>query len=279
LVSTPRGLFIGSNNYFYGLNVWRATFGDDGGYKLFLPLVGGRGQDGSAPPPVVKPQTPENIQAEIIADRPETKACETQYENDYADYVVSWTPLPEATAYRVYRADFLLDGHFPTLGYDPGFQVPGPFKLIATTEKPYYVDDNNGNCERLAGDIYQYRIVALNTEGVSRPSIVVRVPNLQTPLTFRGLENTLKEWAAQSPTTEQGINSTVRPALVGAETAVRAGDLVGARQRLEQLQQTLAGTVGLMEPWRREDLGLLLDKLIRRVELVQLNILAANALQ
>lgn len=168
--------------------------------------------------------------------------------------VLSWDPLPGATRFRVFRA---------ILGPASGAHTfARPPREIGTSTTTVFFDKT-----AVPNEPYHYFVIGEASSGAkSAPSNVVRAPLLASQPTFRGLAATILDWGG-----------TVAVPL--ADQMETAGDLFGQGQdepALNELDdvETMATTV--LPPWRVEDLHVLLEKLRRRIGLVQAGILAAK---
>lgn len=98
--STPYGLFLGTQNYYYGLLVFLA-----------------RGLD--------------HVQ-------PAASDLETEVVGNHA--VVSWAAAPGAVRYHVYRSAFTVNREVQSLEYASRAWVQGPFTEIGVTDQTHFVD-------------------------------------------------------------------------------------------------------------------------------------------
>lgn len=89
---------------------------------------------------------------------------------------------------------------------------------------------------------------------------------------------TLDDWLDPGKL-ESRSAADIASVLEEAHGDVSAGDLARALHRLEQLRQSVKdGQVIGLDPWRAEDLEILLAKLARRVRLAQAGIIAPSDL-
>jgi len=169
-------------------------------------------------------------------------------------FYLSWEEVPAALAYHIYRSDVNDDEDrtFRPIGHtvDRFFHEPLPPK----------------------GDqVAHYYVVAELAPGVfSAPSNITRLPYLGEVPTFPGVRKHLEDWNAAN---------SVLNALAGAGLSYRIGSYPLALAKLRRLKGEIEGTPDLLSPnWRAEDAIILLDKLIRRVELADLGLASGDRL-
>ena len=265
---TPYGLFLGTANDAYGLNIFRAQSPPDGGRFL----------------------GPARAEVEMFQRQP----------------VVSWEPVPGAVRYHVTRAlidqvslrPFPLgeteqpastlstlglsvqssgatdsDGDVVTTPDDPA--EPGqvdsrlatwvhrPFESVAVVEGTVFVDTAIEPQERRL-----YLVLAEDARGVlSESSNLVLAPNLTPPLTFSDVITRLNTLATRRMFTSDEMAGSARfivQQASGHAVANRMGDAADTLQVLRD--QVRYGSVVYFPEAR--DLEVLLSKLIRRMKLV-----------
>lgn len=256
LVPTAHGLFLGVNNYFYGTTVWR-TMSDSrlvgipsgrASHLVYLPLLMSQGAS---------------------AEQPHQSPIRVQGEAKDGKVILSWDASSETTQFHVFRSEFVSKSKTLLPILDPVIWIPGPFTEIGTTQEPFFVDTTAASDR-----IYHYYIVGQDRKGMlSYPSTIARLPSLSKAVTCAGLLDTLSDWSRESPRNAQGFQATILPALVVVQTHIAAGNLEAAMVGLQDLQQRLTQEPNVLDPWRAEDLTMLLDRLIQRVELARLGVL------
>ena len=268
---TPYGMFVGTANDAYGLNIFRA--------QAPTPAEGARFLG------------PARAEVEMFQRQP----------------VLSWDPVPGAVRYRVTRAliDQVSLRPFPlgeteqtpstltTMGF--GVQASGatdsdgdavttpddptepgqvdsrlatwvhrPFEEIATVQGTVFVD-----APIEAGDRRLYLVLAEDARGqLSESSNLVMAPSLSPPLTFSDLLTRMNTFATRRVFTTDEMAGTSRflvQQASGYAVANRMGDAVDILQQLRD--QVRYGAVVYFPEAR--DLDVLLSKLIRRMKLVQ----------
>ena len=261
LAATPAGLFIGSANHYYGLNIWRATqdvatagiadrkLATAAPYAVYLPIT--LSSSGH-------PAPPELLQAENSGDR----------------VILTWERPAGAALFHIFRADFTLATDLQIPDIDTDIWVPGPFNQIDTTDQTYFVD-----MTARAGQYYHYYVVADDGQAaLSAPSNLARAPSLATAVTCTSVQATLADWALQSQTSRQAILGRLLPELATIRTLISSGDLAEAQRHVAQLEQLLSDEPALLESWRVEDLQVLLARLEQRLALAQLGIISPATL-
>jgi hypothetical protein len=257
---TPNGLFLGSLNQYYGLNIWRGQPPvaplSDAPFNFFLPLAAQSHEARASAPPTA-------ATAPALAAPARARA-----EMHGAQVVVSWKVVPGATLYHVFRSQLVFESGVSVPDDDtPGLLLPGPFQELGITDQPYYVDTTVRN-----GGQYHYYVVAGNREMRSLPSNTARAPTLAPAVSFDTLLRWLDDWSRQSATTA-GVQHSAGPALSHAHAFASVGDWDGAYAELAQLQRALAQKSAPIDPWRVTDLRGLLDILIQRVKLASLGVI------
>ena len=160
--------------------------------------------------------------------------------------VLSWEGSPDATNYLIFKSDC---------------HSKFEFELIGATDQLYFLDSKAVDLNRR-----HYYVAAENSEGyLSANSNMVRAPSLSPPVTFKSLKKNLSTWEAP-------IGLKLK--LSWARYLVKRDKLDEALSELELLKEMVTDDPTLLSPWRAEDLKILIDKLIRRIELVQLGVLA-----
>jgi hypothetical protein len=155
--------------------------------------------------------------------------------------MLTWEGSPTAVRFHVFR--------------DSGFALPAEMAVVdaRAPEGRLFIDRSvKANVQ------YRYSVVAEDEHGArSGPSNTVRIPVVGPVPTFVSLEEMLQQW--------QGTRTLIT-ALRDARSAVARGDYAGARYRLQAMRTR---TRSVLSYWRVEDLDVLLEKFIRRVQLVE----------
>ena len=250
MVSTPYGLFIGSQNHYYGLQLWRSS----DIYTTFVPVVFGASQS------VDQPTTTPVVSTVSRLNPAQGLHAEQVSEN----VVLSWLPSPGATRYAIYRADFVrqtdlegktIDGQT----IDGQAWVPGPYRVLGRTTNDFYVD-----AVTLPGRYFHYYVVAETDQGVAAPpSNLLRVPSFAAPVTFDSLRERLSlvaQPAQMAPLFAQ---------LDAGRASVGQGNLAKAELQLEQFEQRLNGLSATQPAWWIDDTRVQVDLLSRRLQLAQ----------
>ena len=304
--STPYGLFLGTANEYYGTRVFRGVHGEV--YTIYLPLVQASGGSLVLSPVEVMARARQSSTGPSVIQAPSrspgfVKPPERlEVEIEDGAVVLSWERPPRATRFRIYRSDFtslrqalrqapgpLAQGQrahggpqdaanrqlqIPNL--DPDAWVPGPFVEIGTTDQFFFVDNTALTDERY----YHYYVLAEDTQGcASQPSNSVRAPSLRPAATFDSLKNSIAEWAGRAKVKNQNALDRILLTLADARVSAREGDFSNTIRQLEQLHSMVAHNEPIiLDPWRAEDLEVLLAKLARRVRLAQVGLISPQAL-
>jgi hypothetical protein len=229
--STPFGLFLGTANDFYGLNIFKAS------------------------PPQSSPlPAPGRLEVEVAQQRP----------------VLSWNPVPAATRYRVHRANMytVLLSSNPEIDSTESQRQESwmhePFEEIAVTRDTIFVDTPAASGARRL-----YLIVAEDEQGrLSEFSNLVVAPSLTPQLTFSRLLRSIDRFQQSGRFTSPEAAKDTLLAIQQASGLAVANRMAAASDVLETLrQQVLYGAI-VFDP-DAQDLEILLGKLIRRMKLVR----------
>jgi len=268
--STPYGLFLGTANEYYGTRVFRAVHGEV--YTIYFPLVQKTGNQGSGNQEIRKSGN------EGMPDFLTTDSLTTVLEVESQDgpVVLSWELPSGATRFHIYRSDFTSHRQFQIPNLDSDIWIPGPFVEIGTTDQFFFVDTS----VRTDQHYYHYYVVAEDAQGnISQPSNLVRAPSLAPVVTFDSLRNSIADWAGRSKIKDRNALDEVLLTLANARDNAKEGDFDSALCQLEQLHSTVMhkGSV-ILNPWRAEDLEILLARLARRVRLAQIGLISPQSL-
>jgi hypothetical protein len=191
---------------------------------------------------------------------PPAPAAPQRLEADAADatVVLSWDASPEDGLFHVFR---------DTTSSRSREVVAGRPRFLDGT---WAVVDGRARAE----ESYSYQVVATDASGrSSNASNVAAAPSQAMPADFATVEAALLRWRAPLGWIAQ---------LRVAESQSRSGAYGESRRGLRRLLSTV-GDIAIdaaaqIPSWRREDVQVLLRKLIRRVSLVEMGLLAPDAL-
>jgi hypothetical protein len=298
--STPYGLFLGTTNEYYGTRVFRGVHGEV--YTVYLPLVqksGGGLATSTVPSPSLLSESGLRLSAGLSPVEPMASARQSsagvsesqapshgpgfvkpperlEVESQGGAVVLSWEVPSGATRFRIYRSDFTFNNQLQIPHLDPGTWIPGPFVEIGMTDQFFFVDTPALADQRY----YHYYVLAEDAQGnISQPSNLVRAPSLRPVVTFDSLRNSIAAWAGRSKVQSQDALDGVLLTLADAHISAREGDFSSAMRQLEQLHSM--GTHNkptMLDPWRVEDLQVLLAKLARRVSLAEVGLVSPQHL-
>lgn len=266
--STPHGLFVGTANKWYGLQIWRGAPADNPlpqTAERAGPVVGSRA-----------PAAPQNLEAEPLD----------------TGVLLSWEPVSWAARYHVLRAQVVDQRHqirrspflariiklvrmafavMPSLYLPPvpdQVWVPGPYVEIGVVDQTTFVD-----AEGQAGVRYLYMVQAETEMGArSNFSNVVALPLLAPPVTQAVVMERLQRLALQDVGDLAAHFMHVRAALAsGDSVAAAAGLQDGAAQIADALDHAT-------DPVALADLQVVWAKWQRRVALSRQGLLPASRL-
>jgi hypothetical protein len=298
--STPYGLFLGTANEYYGTRVFRGVHGEV--YTIYLPLMqksGGGLTTSTAPSPSPSLLSESGLRlrpalsvAEVTI-RPSDQGPMTSFvkpperlevESQDGAVVLSWELPSGTTGFHIYRSDFTSNRQLQITNLDPDMWIPGSFSEIGTADQFFFVDTTALTDQHY----YHYYVLAEDAQGnISQPSNLVRAPSLAQVVTFDSLGNLIADWAGRS-SEAQSSKPALSPVevskaqrvlllLTDAHSSTREGDFNSAIRQLEQLDSMDNGWL-ILDPWRTEDLDLLLARLARRVRLAQIGLISPQNL-
>lgn len=266
--STPHGLFVGTANKWYGLQVWRGTTPDTplpAAAGSSLPVVGSR---------------------DLAAPR-----C-LEAEPSQSGVLLSWQPVAGAARYRVLRSLVSDQRHQlqrnpflarlmklvrsaftfrPNLYLPPvpdQVWVPGPYLEIAKLEQTHFVDETAESDTR-----YLYYVQAETVDGVcSNPSNLVALPLLTPPVTQAAVMETLQRLALQDVGDLATHFMRIQTALAADDSAVAAEWLEAGAARIALAEESATDPIALA------DLRMVWAKLQRRVALCRQGLIPAGRL-
>jgi hypothetical protein len=272
--STPYGLFLGTANEYYGTRVFRGVHGEV--YTIYLPLVqklGGGLSTGN-----------QEIRKSANEGMPDSLIRVLEVESKDGVVVLSWELPAGATRFHIYRSDFTslrqaqdtANRQLQIPDLDPDVWTPGPFVEIGTTDQFFFVDTT----VRTDQHYYHYFVLAEDAQGnISQPSNLVRAPSLRPVVTFDSLKNSIADWGGWSKVQSQDALDEVLLTLADARDNAKEGDLDSAIRQLEQLHSMAVHSQStILDPWRVEELEVLLDRLVRRVSLTQVGLISRQDL-
>ncbi|RIK56654.1 MAG: hypothetical protein DCC57_02970 [Chloroflexi bacterium] len=240
LETTPAGLFLGTANYYYGLQVWRLPVGSMANNRfVFLPLMraagSGQTQAAAAGTPAAPP-APGRAEALVRGD----------------DVVVAWDAALGAQRYQIWRATPLtttVEGQTVAAGW----REP---QTVGETRDLYWVDTG------AAGGGYLYSVTAVAPGGAQSSS-----SNL-APLRRESFDILLQQldafaWADGEDAAWSHVRNAVQRGLAGGDLGAAISAVTDLRQSVRQLDQQL------LPAWQAEDAAYGLDQLQRRLGLLQ----------
>ena len=265
--STPYGLFLGSQSSYYGLNIWR-------GSKDIATML-----------------SPDRLETEYVKDK----------------VILSWEAPKGASRYRIFRAksvliseimspDLLLaemvdeivgSGGVPDewltelqdCGLQPDDTFMEPFVEIGSTNQSFFVGEKMSPTKPFC----HYYVVAEDDRGkISQPSNLVRSPSLAPAVTFGHVRDKitklLKKGKVKSTKTVEKILSTLQKAEDKLQKAEDKLQKAKAKAETKKILMEIKSMEKGLDSWHAEDLDVLLAKLIRRVELSEIDLLCASEL-
>ncbi len=242
--ATPYGLFLGTANYYYGLQIWHLRSGSDfDGRRAFLPLMTGSGTNAivaaGETPPVYTGDPPAEVEA--LAHN--------------ADVMVVWEAVPGADHYEIWRSapvtTVMEDENGESEVVSAGWVDA---QLVAETGALRWVDPG------AAGGNYMYYVVSRGPgDQSSGPSNLAVV----RPASVRDLLAELDGMDWSNPDDWMDVRQEVVEAAAG-------GSLDDAAHEVANLREPLAAeSESYLPGWQVTDALYLLDHLQRRIHLAQ----------
>lgn len=244
MVDTPYGLFLGTANEYYGLDVYRAA-PDLSRTTTFPPGL-----------------PPARLQVEMNQQQP----------------VLSWDPVSFAATYHVYRSTiqtFNLPAQPPFNNGGPA-NTPGPYvEITAPTGTPdtVYID-----APMSGGAGYLYSVLAQDANGnATNASNIVVVPAITPPPTFTSALAVVNQLQQRGRFASPSQFSAAQQAIQQAQSLAARGDYPGAFDQLKSIRAgVLAGSV--VQAPDSSDLEILLEQLSRRIKLAQIGLVDPSKL-
>lgn len=292
---TPYGLFLGTTNNWYGLQIWRGSSKGSTSSSSAPDKTVSIATSGQARPQELRSPA-QNLKG-AVSNCPPPERLEVEYHRNKV--VLSWECPIGARLFRVWRSRItderhvvethsfikrllrivrailpgLRDVYLPPLPAE--LWIPGAYAQIGTTEQFYFEDTTPA-----AGERYLYYVHAEGQSGdLSEPSNIVAVPFLMPPVTFESLLKTLDSSLNRRKSGSAEKVSAIHLNLEEAHTRLKSGDVAGAGELLQDLSRQLAADIrDILDPLMLEDLQVLLLKLRRRVALYQAGIIASEVL-
>ncbi len=268
--STPHGLFVGTANKWYGLQVWRGTPADE-------PLPDSSLDEGTV---------------QVVGSRDLPAPQRLEVEPLDSSMILSWEPVAGAARYRVLRSLVSDQRHqiqrnpflarlmkivraafaiMPNLYLPPvpnQVWVPGPYVEVGCTDQAEF-EDQTAEMEAR----YLYYVQAETEDGRrSNPSNVVSLPLLTPPVTQATVMAQLQRLALQ----DVGDLATC---FMQIQHALAVGDSAAAAARLDKGASQIAASLdSATNPIALADLHVIWTKWQRRVSLCQRGLLPVTRL-
>jgi hypothetical protein len=259
--STPHGLFMGTGSFWSGLQIWQMP-----GYRLFLPVVQSAGSAGVATMATAQPGPATSISP--IRRLDPARPTRLELEQSPEGWILSWDNVTPGSRYHVYRSRLQPNSELqlPDLALDAW--VPGPPEEIAITGSPFYVDRAADPLAR-----YQYHVRAGTAAAIlSQRSNLVSAPPQSAPITLSEAARLLQEWTTHGvATSEAGLT------IASMREQARNGNFHHARALGKRLRERLASRQ-VVQPWRIRDAEIILDKLDRRLQLLEQRLITTQSL-
>jgi hypothetical protein len=231
LVSTPLGLWLGTANYFYGLQLW---LGQPAGWPSSIAT--------SVPN---RPAPPKDLAVET---KPGAR-------------LLSWEPVQNAILYQIWRAD--------STPVDVSSLVQQPMvvdyykelKVVGVSTKPVYVDRVPDGVKS------QYAVLAIRSDGrISPKSNIVPVPYLGEQPTFTSVSQSIAVLKARHRIKSDLAFAALVNALATAKTEAMKGNVTPLLTLAAQVKANNVQSMQVLDRYGAEDLGRLLTRLTRRVQ-------------
>jgi hypothetical protein len=248
LLSTPYGLFLGSANPFYGLEVFR-------GANTTPDVLGGSAQSN----PAAQPDPPQHLQVE----------------GGQASVLLSWdAPASGAQTYHIFRRSYEpIDEKIVGVG-DNGSRVyaHGEWEEIGATDKLTYSDSKAS----LLGK-YAYQIKADNgLGGISEYSNFVMYPSAAPAVSFEDAWEAVNKLVIGGKFLDSSARDAMLKLLQQAQEDAAKGDFTSLRSLWSAVKNNSVATFSSTRDAR--DFEFALSRLSKRGQLVEAGTLSASAL-
>jgi hypothetical protein len=252
----PTGLYLGTANYYYGLQIWHlpstSLIADK---HVYIPLLAGGPGSVAAASPVDNPVTNTGVNT-LASSTSAIPPGRVEALARAADTLLVWDAVPGAQRYQIWRAAPLtseVEGEIVDAGW-------GDAILVGETQERHWVDSS------AAASNYVYYVVSQGANNAaSGPSNLAVVH----PSGVRDMvaELDVLAWSDPEAAGWSGVKQAVAQAAAG-------GALDAASAAVAQLQAHLSGSdQGYLSAWQTEDAVYLLQKLQRRIDLAQANLI------
>jgi hypothetical protein len=227
LEPTPYGLFLGTANYYYGLNV-----------RLGVPYA----FNSRGPVPLFAPT---RLDAETVR----------------GNNLLSWEAAAGASSYTIYRSTATPQDLKAAGAPDPVW-VPGPFVQVGTTQKTVYTDA--GISEGLQ---YIYYVIAKASTGKeSLPSNYAETPVVKGT-TLASVADLIRLLGARNKFLSAVQLQYVTQAFEYARQQALIGNPVPMQQLWAAIKANLYQGAQILEPLSAQDLERILAKILKRLNL------------
>lgn len=269
MAATLYGLFVGTANYYYGLQVWQAAREP---HTLYLPLL----MTGAALVPASAERAGQQglYGPDREAKGPLGASASFGLMAEMAGQaaLLSWEPQPGAAGYRILRAGYQTL-KLP-LREEITASVPTAFALIGEADRLDYVDTTIEPDKP-----YLYVVEALDWAGrLLGRSNMVSVPPVAPLATFESVRQRVADAQAGGYLREDEAAEMIH-ALVAAQEQVENGDYGGAAQAIQALRWRVGQGQLASTRWVAQDLEYWLNRLARRVRLVESGFIAPAAME
>jgi hypothetical protein len=252
LQSTPLGLFLGSANPFFGLEIFR-------GANTTPDVLGGASVLSTAQAdPAAQPNPPVHVQAE----------------GGQAGVLLSWdVPAGGAQQYHVFRrSDQPIDVNIVGVGSDGPAYSHGEWEEIGTTDKLTYADSGASTFGR-----YAYQVKADNGQGaLSEYSNFVVYPSAAPPVSFADARESLNRLVVGGKFVDPAARDRMSGLLQQAEEDAAQGEYAKLLALWESVKTNPGADFANAKDAR--ELELMLSRLYKRAQLVKAGSLSASAL-
>lgn len=260
MAATPRGLFVGTANYYYGLKILRAFSNT---FNVFLPQVAATGNTRQQGPVLPESAVLSPVAA---ANAPEPPSF-VQGESLDSSAVVSWEPVEGIDEYRIMRSPIVS----MTVPLNPALGLTvNATKWITPTEVGIASGTTFEDTTARGDRRYVYFVYSINDAGQdSATSMAAPTPSLALEPTLDHLNGILVEAQTRGYLTAAG-EIALFDGYADVRALVLAGNYTGAADELADLR-TQMDTPGqlLIVDWKAVDVSHFMHQLELRVRLVE----------
>ena len=231
LKATPQGLWLGTANYYYGLQLW---LGQPTGWPGSIAMG--------------------------IQNRPAPPA-NLAVETKLGARLLSWDPVPNAILYQVWRSDASPVDVSSAAMQPMVVDSYKDWRFVGASTKPMHVDKAADSLRS------QYYVIAIRNDGkISPKSNIVPVPFLGDQPTFTKVSQFITALKSRHRVTSDAGFTALTNALNAAKIEAAKGNVAPLITLATQVKANNVQSMQVLDRFGAEDLARNLSRLVRRVQ-------------